>query len=64
MMTHESPLSQYEARTVADYIKTNYSFSIGQTSLWRLTPQKASEMLMDKFGLSVDANEIRNAARR
>ena len=63
-MTHEQTLSQFEARMVADYLDEVYHFKIGKTSLWRMTPTKASEHLMEKFGLSVDPNEIREAARR
>ena len=63
-MTHDSPLSQYEARAVADYLKDQYQYNIGKTSLWRMTPEAASTALMTKFGLSVDANEIRRAAKR
>ncbi len=63
-MKHNSPLSQYEARMVADYIEEQYQFHIGKTSLWRMTPEAASTDLMTKFGLSIDANEIRRAAKR
>ena len=62
-MTHEPTLSQYEARAVADYIEEHYSFRIGKTSLWRLTPEKAADALVRK-GLAIDAQEIRIAAKR
>jgi hypothetical protein len=63
-MTHEKQLLNFEARMVANYIEEIYNFKIGKTLLAHLTPQTASQLIAERFSLTVTVAEICSACGR